>query len=63
VLSCFIVEIYSVNGKKVYQQEFDSNTNIIHINDLHLTDSLYIVGVIYDHKVAYSKLFIDERSS
>jgi hypothetical protein len=63
VSSRFIVEIYSMNGKKVYQQEFDSNTNTIHINDLHLTDSLYIVGVVYDHEVAYSKLFIDERSS
>jgi hypothetical protein len=51
-----IVEIYSMNGRKVYRKAFDGSNNCLKIENVHLPDSLYIVGVISDRKAVYSKL-------
>jgi len=51
-----IVEIYNLKGMKVYQKAFSDSADYLIIDDVHLTDGMYIVGVISNMKATYGKL-------
>jgi len=56
----FILDIFSLNGSKVYSQSFDSGltNNIYSLNNLNLSSGFYTVRFIIDGKVFSQKLIV-----
>ncbi len=51
-----IVEIYNIEGIKVYRKVFNNIDNCLKIDNFHPANSLYIVGVISNKSAVYKKL-------
>lgn len=51
-----IVEIYNIEGIRVYHKVFNYIDNCLEIDNLNLADSLYIVRVVSDERAVYRKL-------
>jgi hypothetical protein len=52
-----IVEIFNMNGRKVYQHQFSKIQGQLILDDLELEESMYILGVRSDINRTYMKLF------